>query len=75
MAPVEPALRALGGPDVELAWDATAHPMALVRDPESGEILTFARGGSVRFRTPGAEVEVVLSDGLRSSDPIRVRVR
>jgi hypothetical protein len=38
----------------------------MVRDPETGEVLSFARGGDVRLATPKDEVELLLSDGVRS---------
>ena len=34
-----------GGAD--LRWDTVAHPMLMVRDPDTGEVLSFARGGNV----------------------------
>ncbi|HEY0994556.1 MAG TPA: CARDB domain-containing protein [Gemmatimonadaceae bacterium] len=41
-----------------LRWDATRHPMVLVRDPATGKILSFARGGTATVATRSAEVEV-----------------
>jgi hypothetical protein len=43
-----------------------------VRDARSGEILSFARGGDVTLATGGSELEVVVSDRVRSR---RVGVR
>jgi hypothetical protein len=55
---------AAGG--VSLQWDAAAHPMVMVRDARSGEVLSFARGGSVTVPVTGADLELVASDGVRS---------
>jgi hypothetical protein len=64
--PAEPvsALRSAGG--VAVRWDAAAHPMIMVRDVRTGEVLSFARGGSVVVPADGSEVELVMSDGVRS---------
>lgn len=51
---------------IALDWDAAAHPMIMVRDARSGEVLSFARGGSVVLPAGGSDVELVLSDGVRS---------
>jgi hypothetical protein len=62
-----------GGGRLAVRWDASAYPMAMVRDARTGEILAMARGGTadVQAGTGSAEVEVVLSDGVRST-PRRV---
>jgi hypothetical protein len=64
--PAEPVslLRSAGG--VALRWDAASHPMIMVRDGRSGEVLSFARGGNVVVPAAGAELELVMSDGVRS---------
>jgi hypothetical protein len=55
---------------VQLTWDAERYPMALVRDPDTGEILSFARGGSAMF-VPGSDrVELLFSDGIRNSEGV-----
>lgn len=56
-------LAAAGG-GAWLSWDARAHPAALVRDPRTGEVLAFLRGGAGLVRTAAPELEVVLSDRL-----------
>jgi hypothetical protein len=73
-APAKPvsAARAAGG--IAVAWDAAAQPMVMVRDASSGEVLSFARGGRVVVPAGGSEVELVLSDGVRSRSA-RVPVR
>jgi hypothetical protein len=64
--PAEPVsvMRSAGG--VAVRWDAAAHPMIMVRDVRTGEVLSFARGGSVVVPAGGSEVELVMSDGVRS---------
>ena len=54
------------GAGAELEWDAAANPMVMVRNPRTGEVLSFARGGRATVRTSG-EVEMIVSDGVRSS--------
>jgi hypothetical protein len=56
--------RAAGG--VRVRWDARAHPMVMVRDPGTGQVLTFARGGQVELPTLESQLEVILSNGIRS---------
>jgi hypothetical protein len=64
--PAKPAslVRAPGG--LTLDWDAAVHPMVLVRDAGTGEVLSFARGGHVVVATDGSEFELVMSDGVHS---------
>jgi subtilase family serine protease len=69
-----PAAASRAAPDrAVVRWDAAAYPMAMVRDAATGEVLSFARGGSVVLHTPAAELELVLSDGVRSTAS-RIRV-
>jgi len=59
-----------------LQWNATAHPMVVVRDAISGDVLSFARGGSADIVASGSEVEVVYTEGVRSaSRKVKVRGR
>jgi hypothetical protein len=62
-APVE-ATR-LGGGRVGLRWDASAHPMLMVRDPVTGQVLSFARGGRSEIVTDRGELDLQLSTGVR----------
>jgi hypothetical protein len=48
---------------VELRWDATRHPMVLVRDA-GGRILSFARNGVARVFTSAVDLDLQLSDGV-----------
>jgi len=64
--PVE-AVRA-GPGRVALRWDAARAPMLMVRDPATGEVLSFARGGHVEVAAPRGEVSVTVSDRVRSRE-------
>jgi len=52
---------------VRVQWGTTGARMALIRDGRTGEILSFARGGNAQIRTGAADLEVTLSDGVRST--------
>jgi hypothetical protein len=39
--------------------------------PGTGQVLSFTRNGEVRLTRSSSEVEVVLSDGIRSTEPLR----
>jgi Metallo-peptidase family M12 len=54
------------GGDVRLRWNARTTPMIMVRDASTGEILSLARGGEVHLPTSKGELELVLSDGVKS---------
>lgn len=61
------ALRRGSGGQVRLEWDAARRPMALVRDPATGEIVSFARDGGAALRTRSPQLEVLFSDGVRTT--------
>lgn len=63
-APLE--LLEWGADKVYLSWDSSAYPVVMVRDSKTGEILSFARGGSILLPTMAEEFELVLSSGLNS---------
>jgi hypothetical protein len=80
----EAQLRAAGVPEsvtvrrtaegMALQWNAATHPMLLVRDAETGEVLSFARGGQVELPTAGRRLEVTASDQVLSRRaPLRVQ--
>ena len=72
--PAKPASATLSAGGVTIEWDAAAQPMAMVRDARSGEVLSLARGGSVLLPAVVNVVELVMSDGVRSSTAtLRVR--
>ena len=52
--------------NVSLRWDARAHPMIMVRDAQTGEVLSLARGGDAEFSTHKGQVDLVMSDGVKS---------
>jgi hypothetical protein len=49
-----------------LRWDAHSHPMIMVRDSDTGEVLSLARGGDVELSTSTSRFDLVLSDGVTS---------
>ncbi|HEX7118093.1 MAG TPA: hypothetical protein VF212_04860 [Longimicrobiales bacterium] len=67
------SVRRVTGRSVAVTWDRSAHPMVMVRDPRTGEILSFARDGAAALRTSAGELELVFSDGVHSAAR-RVRV-
>jgi hypothetical protein len=54
------------GAQATLTWDARTYPVAMVQDVVTGEILSFARGGSATIWTGGSRFHVTFSDGARS---------
>jgi hypothetical protein len=40
--------------------------MVMVRDPETGQVLSFARGGNVELPTSKSRIDLVLSNGVKS---------
>jgi hypothetical protein len=59
-------VRRAGNGSVALRWDARAHPMIMVRDTETGEVLSLARGGDAELSTLKGQVDLVISDGVKS---------
>jgi hypothetical protein len=57
-----------------VSWEAARHPLTVVRDGRTGEILSFARGGAAQVHTDAPELELLFSDGVRTTSQ-RVRVR
>jgi hypothetical protein len=51
---------------VDVRWDAARYPMVMVRDAATGDILSFARGGSARLWTSGSDFVLQFSDGVKS---------
>jgi hypothetical protein len=73
----EPALVAVtrgGAGRVSLRWDASKAPMIMVRDPVTGDVLSFARGGDAEVTTGRDELSLTVSDRVGSRD-LRVRAR
>jgi hypothetical protein len=40
--------------------------MIMVRDPDTGEVLSFGRGGSALIQTAKSQLDLDISDGIRS---------
>jgi hypothetical protein len=72
--PASLAVSRLGAEEAEVRWDPR-YPMALIRDAESGAILSFGRGGGVRLATRAARLSVELSEGVRSRGSVAVPLR
>ena len=51
---------------VRLQWDAVRFPMAMVRDRQTGEVLSFARGGDATIVAAHDDLEVSFSNRVRS---------
>jgi reprolysin-like metallo-peptidase family M12B len=56
-----------------LRWNVKAHPMVMVRDAETGQVLSFARGGKVELPNSKQQVDLIMSNGVKSRIK-RVRV-
>jgi len=68
-APADPGLvfSRVNSQQVEVRWDAARFPMVMVRDAVSGQVLSFARGGTARLWAPGRDFELQFSDGVRGT--------
>lgn len=66
-AQAAPVLEALAASEVRMRWDASGFPLAVVRDPRTGEVLAFGRGGTALLRSDATELELIVSDGIRST--------
>jgi hypothetical protein len=53
--------------NVSVRWRAQGARMALIRDRRTGQVLSFARGSGARVRAPSDDIEIILSDGVRSA--------
>jgi hypothetical protein len=62
--PAEALQARIRGSEMTLSWQGSGYPMALIRDAETGQILSFARGGSARVNAAGNRLEVLMSDGI-----------
>jgi len=50
-----------------VVWDADRYPVVMLRDPLTGEVRGFLRGGSAEIVDAPAEIEVHVSGGIQSS--------
>jgi hypothetical protein len=69
VAPAAPqgAVESWQGQRAAITWDTLAAPIVMVRDPTSGQVLSIGRGGRVTVETRGAELDLLLSNGVASS--------
>jgi len=56
----------LSGHRAEVHWDAIAHPVVMLRDAKTGEVRGFLRGGDATIEDAPDDLELQLSDGVRS---------
>jgi hypothetical protein len=66
VSPSEEIVARREGASVSLRWDAAAYPMIMIRDPDTGEVLAFGRGGSALIQTAKGQLDLDVSDGIRS---------
>jgi hypothetical protein len=52
---------------VRLSWNAADFPMLVVRDPDTKEIMAFARGGANTVRTTKRNLDITASNRVRST--------
>ncbi|HET9707042.1 MAG TPA: hypothetical protein VFP39_01930 [Gemmatimonadales bacterium] len=58
------AVQSWQGNRATITWDTAAAPIVMVRDPASGQILSIGRGGRVEVETRGADLDLLLSNGV-----------
>jgi hypothetical protein len=63
----EPVALAWGAGQVNVSWDPGAYPLALVRDPATGKVLANADGGRALVDSTAGELEILMSDGVRTT--------
>ncbi|MBK8572539.1 MAG: hypothetical protein IPN91_07790 [Holophagaceae bacterium] len=61
-----PDAQRLSADKLQLTWDATVHPAAMVRDADTGEVIAILSGGRQTIQATGKRFDVVLSDGVAS---------
>jgi hypothetical protein len=69
----EVEVRRSGAGRVSVRWDPKRAPMVVVRDPRSGQVISFARGGRSEVVTDAPEVSVGVSDQVQTREKL-VRV-
>ncbi|HLB09474.1 MAG TPA: M12 family metallo-peptidase [Gemmatimonadaceae bacterium] len=62
-----PATARRVGSGAAIAWNAQRYPLVVVRDAKTGEVLSLARGGATTVETAASDLELTLSDGVRST--------
>ncbi|MFZ1376300.1 MAG: IPT/TIG domain-containing protein [Geothrix sp.] len=61
-----PEAQRLSADKLQLTWDATIHPAAMVRDADTGEVIAILSGGRRTITATGKRFDLVLSDGVAS---------
>jgi hypothetical protein len=72
-APVAIEARRSAPGRVALRWDASSHPMVMVRDASTGEVLSLARGGTAELFTERTDLDLLVSNRVQSRQ-VRVAV-
>jgi hypothetical protein len=67
-----PVAQRTGPGRVRVTWNSASARVAMIRDARSGQVLSFSRNGAVDVRTASDDIEVTLSDGVKST---RSRIR
>ncbi len=65
--PPSASVRRLASGGTGIQWDARTHPMVMVRDARTGQVLSLARGGTVQLPGARQEIDLVFSNGVTSS--------
>ncbi|MFL5515417.1 MAG: hypothetical protein ACJ8DJ_04620, partial [Gemmatimonadales bacterium] len=65
-APVTMEARRSAPGRIALRWDASSHPMVMVRDAATGQVLSLARGGVAELLTDGTDLDLVVSNRVQS---------
>jgi len=63
----------LPGGRAEIHWDAIANPVVMLRDAKTGEVRGFLRGGDATIEDVPENLELQLSDGVKSNVVLRNR--
>jgi hypothetical protein len=58
---------AVSADKVRLTWDNDRFPLLVIRDPDTKEILAFARGGDTSVRSRKRSLEVIASNRTAST--------
>jgi len=64
-----------GARAARVRWDASKFPAVLIRDADTGDILSIARGGDATVATTGAALELQYSNRVRSAGRQRAPLR
>jgi hypothetical protein len=66
-APASSAVTQRAGNRLTMTWDQRLFPLGLVRDTRTGVVLSIVRGGRMSMASPGPGLELLLSDGVRTT--------